>query len=100
MDLAYKIITVVLTALSVSAAIYNVLTARSHQHEQAQKAKLEATYELAKKNEQDLENLTQRVGEAERRTEKRLDQIGTDVAAVKTMFTDFIIDNLRHSRPN
>ncbi|GAB3233061.1 hypothetical protein GCM10027346_20750 [Hymenobacter seoulensis] len=98
MDLALKLITLVISAISVGAAVYNVLTARTHQKDQQQKAKLEATWDLAKKNEQNIDNLEKRMGECEQRTEKRLDQIAHDIGAVKNMFTDFIIDNLRHAR--
>lgn len=99
MDMLFKIITVALTAISVTAAVYNILTARTHQRDQQQKEKLDATHALAKQNELGLRSLEKRMDDCDVRTEKRLDQIGHDVAEVKKMFTDFIIDSLRAARP-
>ncbi|MBC6698083.1 hypothetical protein [Hymenobacter sp. BT190] len=98
-ELLFRIITIALTAISVTAAVYNVLTARSTRNDEQQKAKLDTTAELAKRNEQDIKNLKERMEACDERTEKRLDQIGNDVAEVKKLFTNFLIDTLRAARP-
>ncbi|MDF7810508.1 hypothetical protein [Hymenobacter sp. YC55] len=98
MDLALKIIGTFFAVLGTTAAIYNLLTARSNVKDAARNAKLDATHELAKRTEQEVAHLKQRMDDCDARTEKRLDQIGSDVASMKKMFTDFIIDNLRQAR--
>ena len=101
MDLWLKIIGILLTAVSVTAAVYNIVTARGYQKQVAQGVKIDEALALGKRNEQSITNLEKRMDEREERTEKRLDQIGKDVADVKKMFTDFIIENLRSlSRPH
>jgi hypothetical protein len=97
MDLALKIFMAILGLVSVSAAVYNVLTARAHSKQGAQEAsaaaRLEANIVLAHRTEQRVTSLEDRHNHLEARVERRLDQIGGDVGKVKDMFTDYLIKN-------
>ncbi len=95
MDTTLKVLGVLLSALGVIAAIYNIFGGRSYLQDQAQKAKIDQALSLGNSNKQSIENLEQRMNERDVRTEKRLDQIGLDIADVKKLFTDFVIENLR-----
>lgn len=95
MDLFLKIIAIVLTAISVSAAVYNVVTARAFQKQVADAKKLDDAVAQGHRNAQEIAHLARRIDECDERTEKRLDQIGKDVADVKKLFTDFVLENLR-----
>ncbi|GAA3954041.1 hypothetical protein [Hymenobacter algoricola] len=91
MDLALKIIGLLLTLMSVGAGIYNILTARTHQQDQKQRENVSSALALGNENKLEIKNLKERMDSYEDRTEKRLDQIGTDVADVKKLFTDFLL---------
>lgn len=99
MDLWLKIIGVLLTAVSVTAAVYNIVTARGYQKQVAQGVKIDEALAIGHRNEQSIQHLEKRMDEREERTEKRLDQIGKDVAEVKKLFTDYIIESLKSLIP-
>jgi hypothetical protein len=95
MDLAIKIFMALIGLVSVSAAVYNVLTARSHAKQTAQDAsvasRLEANIVLANRTEQRVTSLESRVGSFENRIEHRIDQIHTDIGKVRELVTDYLI---------
>jgi hypothetical protein len=95
MDLTLKIIGILLTAISVTAAVYNLFTARTYQKQAADSKKLDDAVAQGQRNAQEIAHLSRRLDECDERTEKRLDQIGKDVADMKKLFTDFVIENLR-----
>ena len=95
MELALKIVGIILTAISVTAAVYNLFTARTYQKQAADSKKLDDAVAQGIRNSQEITHLAKRIDECDERTEKRLDQIGKDVADVKKLFTDFVIENLR-----
>ncbi|WP_201980355.1 hypothetical protein [Hymenobacter rubidus] len=95
MDLTIRIIATLISLLGVAAGIYNIVSSRSHYKQGKHDEKVDQALALSQRNEQNIANLTQRVDEREARTKERLDQIGKDVADVKKLFQDFIIDNLR-----
>lgn len=97
MDLALKFFMAFIGLVSVSAAVYNVLTARSHAKKTAQEARAAARLEenilLANRTEERVTSLEGRHNNLEARVERRLDQIAGDVGKVKDMFTDYLIKN-------
>ncbi|MBJ6109438.1 hypothetical protein JAO73_10465 [Hymenobacter sp. BT523] len=94
-DLTLRILLALFGAASCAAAWYNIWTAKGNQKQASESRKLEEAHAMGVANKQSIENLESRMDGHEARTEKRLDQIGSDVAAVKNLFTDFLIENLR-----
>jgi hypothetical protein len=95
MDLAIKLFMAFIGLVSVCAAVYNVLTARSYAkqsaHEANISAKVEANTVLAARTEQRVTSLESRVGSVESRIEHRIDQIHTDIGKVRELVTDYLI---------
>jgi hypothetical protein len=84
-----------LGVVSCGAAWYNIATAKGNQKQAGEAKKLEEAHAMGLSNKQSIDNLEERMNERDNRTEKRLDQIGADVANMNKLFTDFIIENLR-----
>lgn len=95
MELILKLLMAAFGLISVSAAIYNLLTAhrRAKQlHAETQQAnKLDACVVLTARNQERITGLENRVGSIDQRIEKRLDQVASDVTKVKDLFTDYLI---------
>lgn len=95
MDLFLKLLGALIGLVSVSAAVYNVLTARAHAkqiaHETHMANRLETNIVLAAKTDQRVTALEGRLGSFEQRIEHRIDQIAGDIGKVKDMFTDYLI---------
>jgi len=96
MDLFFKILAALFGLVSVSAALYNLVTAHSRakqrDYENRQAAELTATTALAIRTQERVTGLEGRVGSIEQRIEKRMDQMGADITKVKDLFTDFLIN--------
>jgi hypothetical protein len=99
MDLFFKSLMALFGFVSVSAALYNLLTvhrrARERDEANRQASQAEATLLLATRTEQRVNALENRVGSFEQRVEKRLDQIAGDVGDFKKMFSNFLINHLK-----
>jgi biopolymer transport protein ExbB/TolQ len=95
MDLFFKIVMAVIGLAGTAAAIYNIITARAFQKQVADAKKLDDTAVQTQRNTQEIAHLAQRFDEYDKRSEKRLDKLIEEVAAVKTLFTDFVIENLQ-----
>jgi len=97
MDIFFKSLMALFGFVSVSAALYNLLTvhrrARERDEANRQAGQVEATLLLATRTEQRVNALESRVGSFEQRVEKRLDQIADDVGDFKEMFTKFLINH-------
>ena len=98
MDLTLRIISVVISLLGVAAAIYNIITSRTHAQQQQTKNKVDQAMELGQRNEAAIEknataidHLKEQMELRDRNTKERLDQIGTDVAYVKDLFVKFLL---------
>ncbi|HEX8656464.1 MAG TPA: hypothetical protein VF690_02970 [Hymenobacter sp.] len=86
-----------LGALGVVAAIYNIFSIRSHAQDQSQRAKIDQALAQGKENAQEIKHLKEHMDVRERDTDRRLDQIGVDVAFVRDLFTKWLLDP--HRKP-
>lgn len=95
MELALKIMLACCTLISVSAALYNLVTAhtraKQRDYENRQAAELASTTALAIRTQERVTGLEGRVGSFEQRIEKRMDQMGSDITKVKDLFTDYLL---------
>ena len=98
MELALKILTVILSGMGVMAAIYNIVTSRTHAQQQQTKNRVDQALELGQRNEAAIEknkvaidHLKEQMELRDSNTKERLDQIGSDVAYVKDLFVKFLL---------
>ena len=95
MDLFFKILAAVFGFVSVSAAVYNLLTAyrraRQLNRESVQATQLQENILLATRTEQRVNALEGRLNSFENRIERRIDQISSGIGKVKDLFTDYLI---------
>jgi hypothetical protein len=94
-DLVLKIVGSVISALGLLAAIYNIVTSRTHANRLAKERhdtdRLDQVVLLAAKTEQRVTGLEGRHNNLETRVDRRLDQIANDIGKVKDLFTDYLI---------
>lgn len=96
MELYIELLAALCGVISVTAAVYNVLTAyrRAKQlaQENRQAVQQEATLLLATRTEQRVNALENRFGSFENRIERRIEQIAGDIGQVKDLFTNYLIN--------
>lgn len=96
-ELILKILGALVSLLGLAAAIYNIVTGRTHAKQMAKERhdtdRLDDVCLLAAKNEQRLNGLEARHNSLENRVDRRLEQIAGDISKVKDLFTDYLIKN-------
>lgn len=94
-ELALKVVAMVISLLGLAAAIYNIATSRSTAKQLAKERhdaeKLDAVCLLAAKTQERLTAVEGRQNNFENRIERRIDQIAGDIGKVKDLFTDYLI---------
>lgn len=90
-----KVVGTVLSALGLLAAVYNIVTSRTHAARLAKERhdtdRLDQVCLLAAKTQERVTGLEGRHNSLEARVDRRLDQIASDIGKVKDLFTDYLI---------
>lgn len=92
MDPLIKTLTFLVSLVGVLAAIYNIVSTRSHAQDTAQRGKVEQALALGLKNENDIKHLRETGELREEATKGRLDKIGEDTSWMRDMFTKWLLD--------
>jgi hypothetical protein len=83
------------TLVGVLAAIYNIVSSRTHAQEQGQKAKLDQALAQGQENKKDIAALEKQLNLHKEANNEHLEHLRTDMAFVKDLLVKWILDPSR-----